>query len=124
MANSNWQLADWLLAFNSWPNHDAKTIDPTPIDVQSLKCTPIWDDLGCPPLKPTPIWDDRGRGRGIADIARHRRDPKTKPTTEAPETRRTAQDRRAELQRLLVFSPPLGDTGAAGFLLVGLVQDL
>jgi hypothetical protein len=36
--------------------------EPYANEVQSLKCTPIWDDLGMMSLKSTPIWDDRGRG--------------------------------------------------------------
>jgi hypothetical protein len=39
-------------------------LNPTPIELESLKLTPIWDDLGMTALKSTPIWDDPGRGEG------------------------------------------------------------
>jgi hypothetical protein len=38
----------------------------TPIEAESLKSTPIWDDLGCTPLNSTPIWDGRGGVSGFS----------------------------------------------------------
>ena len=47
--------------------HKGKALNSTPIEAESLKCTPIWDGLGYARLKPTPIWDGVGRGEGDLD---------------------------------------------------------